>query len=150
METFVETGQINPIRQSKPSEVYTFDENFKLIGQYFRLAKELVHMLPTYRFFYRGELYGILKKKFTFVRDQFSMEVTEGELELREYAGLIGRNFSVTLNGKMLGAIMDNLSLNMNNIVFDNSVVIAYERKYLPLLTAMAVMVARELARDED
>ena len=35
-------------------------------------------------------------------------------------------------------------------IVFDNSVVIAYEEQYLPLLTAMAVMVARELARDEE
>ena len=29
-----------------------------------------------------------------------------------------------------------------------NAVIIAYEEKYLPLLAAMAVMVARELARD--
>lgn len=57
-------------------------------------------------------------------------------------------NFCVTLNGKTLGTILDNLDLKMENIVFDNAVIIAYEEKYLPLLAAMAVMVARELARD--
>lgn len=54
----------------------------------------------------------------------------------------------MTLNGKTLGTILDNLDLKMENIVFDNAVIIAYEEKYLPLLAAMAVMVARELARD--
>ena len=78
------------------------------------------------------------------------MDVTEGRLELREYAGTIGHDFSVTLNGRMLGAIMDNMDITIGNLVFDNSFLIVYEEKYLPLLTAMAVMVARELARDED
>ncbi|MGN1179731.1 MAG: hypothetical protein ACI4SD_00850 [Suilimivivens sp.] len=77
------------------------------------------------------------------------MDVAEGTLELTEYAASVGHNFCVTLNGRMLGAIMDNLNFALNNIIFDNSVIIAYEEKYLPLLTAMAVMVARELARDE-
>ena len=79
-----------------------------------------------------------------------AMDVTEGRLELREYAGTIGHDFSVTLNGRMLGAIMDNMDITIGNLVFDNSFLIVYEEKYLPLLTAMAVMVARELARDED
>ena len=76
------------------------------------------------------------------------MKVKEGKLELTEYAGSIDHNFCVTLNGKTLGTILDNLDLKMENIVFDNAVIIAYEEKYLPLLTAMAVMAARELARD--
>ena len=87
------------------------------------------------------------------------MDVVEGKLELREYAGSIGRNFSVTLNGRMLGAIMEDMQFTLHNIVFDNSVlmvydrdsvVICYEEQYLPLLTAMAIMVAREIARDEE
>lgn len=45
---------------------------------------------------------------------------------------------------------MDDLELNMQNVTFDNSVLIVYDEKYVPLLTAMAVMVARELARDEE
>ena len=45
---------------------------------------------------------------------------------------------------------MDDLKINMPNIVYDNAVLMVYDKKYLPLLTAMAVMVAREIARDED
>ena len=45
---------------------------------------------------------------------------------------------------------MDDLNLTIHNLIFDNAVVIAYDDKYLPLLTAMAVMVAREIARDEE
>ncbi len=50
----------------------------------------------------------------------------------------------------MLGTIMENLEFTLHNVVFDNSVIIAYDKEYLPILTAMAVMVARELARDEE
>ena len=116
----------------------------------FRLTKKLMHALPTYQFYYYGEKYGVLEKKFTFVRNTFQMELTEGTLKLVEHAGSPGRNFLVTLNGRTLGAIMDDLELNMQNVTFDNSVLIVYDEKYVPLLTAMAVMVARELARDEE
>lgn len=78
------------------------------------------------------------------------MDIKEGRLELIEYAGTIGRNFKVTLNDRMLGTIMENLEFTLHNVVFDNSVIIAYDKEYLPILTAMAVMVARELARDEE
>ena len=61
------------------------------------------------------------------VKDKFEMKVKEGKLELTEYAGSIGHNFCVTLNGKTLGTILDNLDLKMENIVFDNAVIIAYE-----------------------
>ena len=86
----------------------------------------------------------------TLVRDQFSMELPEGKLELREYAGSIGHNYSVKLNGTMIGAIVDNMDLTVGNIMFDNAFLIVYDAKYLPQLTALAVMSARELARDKD
>lgn len=177
----MKTKQVLEIPQSRPSEVYTFTEDFKLTGQHFdlcdsegnrvfeiegtaplrtlsvydnqhteifKMTKKIVSVLPTYQFYYLGELYGTLEKKFVLVKDKFEMKVKEGKLELTEYAGSIGHNFCVTLNGKTLGTILDNLDLKMENIVFDNAVIIAYEEKYLPLLAAMAVMVARELARD--
>ena len=116
----------------------------------FRVEKEILHVLPAYRFYLKGELYGKLEKKLEFIRDHFTMDVAEGKLELREYAGSIGRNFSVTLNGRMLGAIMEDMQFTLHNIVFDNSVLMVYDRDYLPLMTAMAIMVAREIARDEE
>ena len=56
----------------------------------------------------------------------------------------------MTLNGRMLGAIMEDMQFTLHNIVFDNSVLMVYDRDYLPLMTAMAIMVAREIARDEE
>ena len=45
---------------------------------------------------------------------------------------------------------MDNLSLKIRNFVFDNSIIYVYNDKYTSLITAFAVMVAREIARDRD
>lgn len=182
-EYYIKNGQALPIEESLPSEVYTFNEDFKLTGQHFELrdkddnlvyeidgtvpllslhifdryhneifkmVKEVGHALATYRFYYKGDLYGTFEKQFALVRDKFAMKVSDGRLELTEYAGSIGHNFSVTLNGKVIGMIMDNLDITLANVFFDNAVIVVYDEKYLPLITAMAVMVARELARDED
>ena len=114
------------------------------------MEKEILHVLPTYRFYANDVLYGKLEKKFELVRDHFTMDITEGRLELTEYAASIGHNFTVILNGRMLGAIMDDLELTIHNLIFDNAVMIVYDTDYLPLMTAMAIMVAREIARDEE
>lgn len=183
LEHFVKTGEVLPVLEAKPSKVYTFTEDFKLMGQrfelrdeeerliyriegtvplkqfyiydaggaeIFRVEKRLLHALPTYDFYERGEEYGRLEKKFVLVKDKFSMQVKEGKLVLQEYAGSLGHNFFVTLNDRMLGSIMENLEFTLENVVFDNSVVICYEEQYLSLLTAMAIMVAREIARDDE
>ena len=183
LERFVKTGRVEPFMQTKPSQIYTFTEDFKLTGQHFdledadgnlvyaidstvplktfriydaahnevfRMTKELLHVLPTYRFYLYEEPCGTLQKKFALVKDRFSMELPEGTLELMEYAGSIGHNYRVTLNGKMLGAIMDNMDLTIQNVFFDNAFLIVYDTRYLPQLTALAVMAARELARDKD
>lgn len=158
-ESFKLTGQHFDVQDKDGKIVYEVDGTFPLINLYirdtqgneiFRMTKEIGHALATYRFFYRGEPYGVLEKQFTFIRDKFAMDMKDGRLELIEYAGTIGHNFKVLLNGKMIGAVMDNMDITVGNVFFDNSFLIVYDEKYLPLLTAMAVMVTRELARDED
>lgn len=158
-EDFKLTGQRFEVQDRDGNTVYRVEGTVPLIKLYiydmqdneiFRMEKEIGHALATYRFFYRGEPYGVLEKQFTLVRDKFAMELKEGRLELTEYAGSIGHNFRVTLNGEMLGAVMDNMDITIENVVFDNAFLVVYDRKYLPLMIAMAVMVARELARDED
>lgn len=153
------TGQHFDLEDTDGNLVYEIDSTVPLKTFYiydamhteiFRMTKELLHALPTYRFYLYGEPYGVLKKQFALVRDQFSMELPEGKLELREYAGSIGHNYSVKLNGTMIGAIVDNMDLTVGNIMFDNAFLIIYDAKYLPQLTALAVMAARELARDKD
>ena len=153
------TGQHFDLEDTDGNLVYEIDSTVPLKTFYiydamhteiFRMTKELLHALPTYRFYLYGKPYGVLKKQFALVRDQFSMELPEGKLELREYAGSIGHNYSVKLNGTMIGAIVDNMDLTVGNIMFDNAFLIVYDAKYLPQLTALAVMAARELARDKD
>ena len=158
-EDFKLTGEHFEVQDKDQNTVYIVDGMMPLINLYihdtegneiFKMTKEIGHALATYRFFYRGEPYGVLEKQFTFVRDTFTMDINEGRLELTEYAGTIGHNFKVTLNGTLIGAIMDDMDITIENIVWDNAFLIVHDREYLPLITAMAVMVTRELARDED
>lgn len=158
-EDFKLTGEHFEVQDKDQNTVYIVDGTMPLINLYihdtegneiFKMTKEIGHALATYRFFYRGEPYGVLEKQFTFVRDTFTMDINEGRLELTEYAGTIGHNYKVTLNGTLIGAIMDDMDITIENIVWDNAFLIVHDRKYLPLITAMAVMVTRELARDED
>ncbi len=158
-EDFKLTGQHFEVEDQDKNTVYVVDGTLPLVNlrifdtqhnEIFRMTKEIGHALATYRFFYRGEPYGVLEKQLTFVRDKFAMEIGDGKLVLTEYAGTVGHNFKVTLNGKLIGAIMDNMDITIKNILWDNAFLIVYDRKYLPLITAMAVMVTRELARDQD
>ncbi len=158
-ENFKLTGQHFEVQDKDGSTVYVVDGTIPLINlrifntqgdEIFKMTKEIGHALATYQFFYKGEPYGVLEKQLTFVRDKFVMEIKDGKLELTEYAGTIGHNFKVTLNGKLIGAIMDNMDITIENILWDNAFLIVYDKEYLPLIIAMAVMVTRELARDED
>ena len=158
-EEYKLTGQRFELHDMNDELVYEIEGTAPLISfriydknhmEVFRMTKELVHALATYRFYLYGEPYGVLEEQFALVKDKFAMELTEGRLELTEYAGSIGHNYSVTLNGRMLGAIVDNMDLTVDNVFFDNAFLIVYEEKYLPLITALAVMAARELARDKD
>ena len=157
-ENFKLTGEHFEVQDANGNTKYVVDGTVPLINlhiydthqrEVFRLQKEIGHALATYRFFQNGEPYGVLEKQFSFVRDKFSMDILEGKLELIEYTATIGHNFRVELNGKLLGAIIENMELTVENIVFDNAYLVVYEEKYLPLVTAMAVMVTREMARDD-
>lgn len=156
-EDFKLTGQHFTVQDSQGNICYTVDGTAPLVtlrildtdGQeVFRMSKQLGRVLATYKFYAQGVLCGTLEKQLDLLRDRFTMETPEGQLELREYLGLLGHNYRVTLNGRMLGGIMENLDLTVKNLVFDNAFLIVYEPEKLPLLVAMAVMTARELARD--
>ena len=158
-EDFKLTGQHFTVQDTDGNTLYTVDGTAPLVKlrvldnydrEVFTMTKQLGHALATYKFYQDGELYGTLEKQFDLVRDRFTMEVTEGTLELREYSGTVGHNYKVTLNGEILGAIMDDMDLTVENAVFDNAYLIVYRPDKLPLLVCMAVMAARELARDKE
>lgn len=82
------TGQHFDLEDTDGNLVYEIDSTVPLKTFYiydamhteiFRMTKELLHALPTYRFCLYGEPYGVLKKQFALVRDQFSMELPGGK-----------------------------------------------------------------------
>ncbi|MEI3300109.1 MAG: hypothetical protein V8R67_05445 [Eubacterium sp.] len=158
-EDFKLTGQQFDLQDSKGNVIYhvegtmplrTFHIFDQVGNEVFKVTKEVLNAIPTYRFYQNGEMIGILEKQFTLAKDRFQMDIAEGTLKLEEYAGSIGYNYLVSLNDKPIGAVMDDLELRLDNLIFDNSVVIVYEKKYLAMITALAIMVAREIARDEE
>ena len=158
-ENFKLTGERFKVKDKDDNIVYEVEGTIPLINlrifdtqgeEVFRMTKEIGHALATYQFFCKGEPYGLLEKQLTFVRDKFAMEVKDGSLEMTEYAGTVGHNFKVTLNGRLIGAIMDNMDITIRNVIWDNAFLIVYDKNYLALITAMAVMVTRELARDDE
>ena len=158
-ENFKLTGERFEVQDKDGNTVYEVEGTVPLINlrifdtqgdEIFKMTKEIGHALATYQFFYKGEPYGLLEKQLTFVRDKFTMDIKDGKLEMIEYAGTVGHNFKVTLNGRLIGAIMDNMDITIRNLVWDNAFLIVYDKEYLPLIIAMAVMVTRELARDDE
>jgi len=73
------TGQHFDLEDTDGNLVYEIDSTVPLKTFYiydamhteiFRMTKELLHALPTYRFYLYGEPYGVLKKQFALVRDR--------------------------------------------------------------------------------
>ena len=92
-EDFKLTGQHFTVQDTDGNTLYTVDGTAPLVKlrvldnydrEVFTMTKQLGHALATYKFYQDGELYGTLEKQFDLVRDRFTMEVTEGTLELRE------------------------------------------------------------------
>ena len=156
-EDFKLTGQHFTVQDTDGNTLYTVDGTAPLVKlrvldnydrEVFTMTKQLGHALATYKFYQDGELYGTLEKQFDLVRDRFTMEVTEGKLELREYSGTVGHNYKVTLNGEILGAIMDDMDLTVENAVFDNAYLIVYRPDKLPLLVGAACHRAQRKLAD--
>ena len=119
----------------------------------FRVTKRIFHLLPHYDF-YQGEtedtLLGAFHKKLDLAHDSFTMQLDGQELVMRSVAATIGANYIVRLGGRQIGTIGENLNLTLDNIIFDNMIVEVFDEKYTCLMAALAIMSAREMARDND
>jgi len=62
---------------------------------------------------------------------------------------MLGQNYQVTIDNQPIGTIARNLNINLKNMIFDNYVLTVNAPKSLLLMTAMAIMTARERSRDQ-
>lgn len=114
----------------------------------FSMKKRLLHILPHYDFYMEGTKFATFRKKLDLVHTTFTMKTSEGDLTMRSVNATIGHNYQVLLHGMVVGNICEKLNLTLENIVFDNFVIYVRDEKYRLVITAMAVMVVREMARE--
>lgn len=139
------TDMIAMISMEKPRKIEEFYEAYKNVDTPFGSA-------------WLAKFYTMRQKALVFGPDAkgeylYFWLTKDGHVGYLGYSfieGFIKKKHSVKLNGTMIGAIVDNMDLTVGNIMFDNAFLIVYDAKYLPQLTALAVMAARELARDKD
>jgi len=115
----------------------------------FGLTKRIFHIMPTYDLFDRGRKIGRLKKRFIFDHVHFVGDTTLGRLELRSMNATIGSNYQVKIDGKQVGTVARKLNIELGNVIFDNFIISVSAPRFLPLMAAMAVMVARQAQRDK-
>lgn len=117
--------------------------------QVFKLTKKIFHIMPHYDLYERGIKIGRIKKKLVLHHDHFIGNTRYGKLELKKMNAMVGQNYQVTIDNKPIGTIARNLNINLVDMIFDNYVLTVNAPEYLPLMTAMAIMAARERRRDQ-
>lgn len=143
---FNEDGEVElTIRSSLPCKTFRI---YKDDTEIFMMTKRILHFLPQYDLYAEGKKLCRLKKRIVLHHDYFSGKTEFGKLELKSVNSTIGVNYNVLLNEENIGTIAQNIKPNLENIVFDNYLISVNKRNDLPLMTAMAVMAAREASRD--
>lgn len=157
-EDFKWTGQAFSLCTMDGTPVYNITGTFPLKTfsireadsgrEVFNMKKRLLHILTHYDFYLEGQKFATFRKKFDLVHDTFTMKTSEGELTMRSVNATIGHNYQVMMNGEVVGNICEKMNLTLENIVYDNFVLYVREEKYRLIITALAVMAAREMARE--
>ncbi len=157
-ESFKLTGQKFYLTDYDGNPLYEIESNFPLKNFYmrdvktntevFKITKRLLHLLDHYDFYLNGNEYGSFEQKMDIMYDKFVMETPDGTFEMKNVNDKIGTNYIIKLNETVIATIAERFNLTAHNIVFDNFVLHVRDDRHLPLVTAMAVMAARELQRD--
>ncbi len=131
-----------------PLKTFTMTD-IKTNEEIFKMTKRILHLLDHYEFYLKGEKLGMFEQKFDVFHDTFRLEIPEGTIQMQSLNDHVGTNYIVKLNDKIIATIAEKFNLTAHNIVFDNFILHVRDEKYMPLVAALTVMVARELKRDK-
>ncbi len=159
-EDFKLTGQKFTLTDYEGNPIYEINSTIPLKTFYmndmstgeevFKMTKRLLRITDHYDFYMNNEKYGTFKQKIDIMHDTFVLETSDGLLEMQSINDMLGTNYIVKLNNKVIATIAESLNLTAHNLVFDNFILHVRKKQHVPLITALAVMVARELKRDQN
>lgn len=107
----------------------------------FKITRRLLHALPQYDVYRRGEAYGRVAKQFDLTHESFKMETPDGLLELRNISATLTDQFVVYLNDYLIGTISERTTLHIRDMVYDNFIIMAFEPRHVPLMATLTVML---------
>lgn len=116
----------------------------------FKITRRLLHALPHYDVYHRGEKYGSVAKQFDLTHESFKMDTPEGLLELRELTTTVGDQFVVYLNDYLIGTISERMTLTVRDAIYDNYIITAFEPQRVALMATLTVMLQSFKDRDND
>ncbi|MBE7008633.1 MAG: hypothetical protein E7422_05765 [Ruminococcaceae bacterium] len=116
----------------------------------FKITRRLLHALPHYDVYHRGEKYGSVAKQFDLTHESFKMDTPEGLLELRELTTTVGDQFVVYLNDYLIGTISERMTLTVRDAIYDNFIITAFEPQRVALMATLTVMLQSFKDRDND
>ncbi len=107
----------------------------------FKITRRLLHALPQYDVYRRGEEYGRVAKQFDLTHESFKMDTPDGLLELRNFSAAFTDQFVVYLNNYLIGTISERMTLHIRDFVYDNFIIMAFEPRHVPLMATLTVML---------
>ena len=127
---------------------WTFRLENALDGREIVKSKRIIWHLffPTYDIYLDGEKYGRMRWSFRVLRTKFRMKTRDGEVVVREMTATVGDQFGVYKNGRLIGTISQKIGLRslgmfIRDMVFDNFVIMVFDERDLPLVSALCVML---------
>ncbi len=123
-----------PFKTFRLSDAHSGEEVFKI-------TRRLLHALPQYDIYRRGEKYGRVAKQFDLTHESFKMETPDGLLELRNFSATFTDQFVAYLNDYLIGTISERTTLNIRDMVYDNFIIMAFEPQHVPLMATLTVML---------
>ena len=116
----------------------------------FKITRRLLHALPHYDVYHRGEKYGSVAKQFDLTHESFKMDTPDGLLEMRELTTTVGDQFVVYLNDYLIGTISERMTLTVRDAIYDNFIITAFEPQRVALMATLTVMLQSFKDRDND
>ncbi len=114
----------------------------------FRITRRLLHALPQYDIYCRGEEYGRVVKQFDLTHESFKMDTPDGTAEMKNFTTTLTDQFAVYLNDYLIGTISERETLTFRDAVYDNFVIMAFAPQRVALLATLTVML--ESFKDKD
>ncbi|MBN2879776.1 MAG: LURP-one-related family protein [Clostridia bacterium] len=120
-------------------KVFSVGNKLKVLGsdgsELFYIEQKVFKLLPEYRIFSGGQEIAFIKKEFTFLKPKINITSTYGNFTID--GNMIGYNFSISKNGKVVGTVSKKFVAFSDSYTLD----IFDEEENIPFLITLTIVI---------